>query len=201
MEVGERRAHLLEVGTRLFTELPYDEVEVGAIAEAAGVSRGLLYRYFPDKVSFFAEVLVARLADMAERTGPDMSLPPVDRARAALDDYFDLLHDRPQWYVSIYRGSASASPVVREVMAELDAGLVDHLFAFFPDAEDTPLTRLALRGWLSYLSAIGVALIDGAEVDRTALRERCLGVILAIVDAASWPAASGADPTDATGRT
>lgn len=49
LSTEERREQLLSVGARLFSESPYDEVWIEQVAEIAGVSRGLLYHYFPTK--------------------------------------------------------------------------------------------------------------------------------------------------------
>ncbi|MGW2857715.1 helix-turn-helix domain-containing protein, partial [Streptomyces sp. NPDC001215] len=57
LSTGERREQLLAVGARLFSENPYDEVWIEQVAEIAGVSRGLLYHYFPTKRDFFAAVV------------------------------------------------------------------------------------------------------------------------------------------------
>lgn len=43
----DRRAELLDFGTQLFGERHYDDVRMDEVAEQAGVSRALLYRYFP----------------------------------------------------------------------------------------------------------------------------------------------------------
>ncbi|UPG69143.1 helix-turn-helix domain-containing protein [Gordonia hongkongensis] len=48
-----RRAELIGAGERLFGEAPYDEVRIDDVAAEAGVSRALMYRYFPDKRSLF----------------------------------------------------------------------------------------------------------------------------------------------------
>ncbi|MBP6848431.1 MAG: helix-turn-helix transcriptional regulator, partial [Kofleriaceae bacterium] len=44
-----RRAQLLELGQKAFAERTYDEVSIDDIARAAGISKGLLYHYFPTK--------------------------------------------------------------------------------------------------------------------------------------------------------
>ncbi|WP_051898739.1 TetR/AcrR family transcriptional regulator [Sciscionella sediminilitoris] len=186
LDVGERRALLMETGIRLFTEHRYDEVGIGTIARAAGISRGLLYRYFPDKVSFFAAVVADRLADLAERCRPDPALDSIDGARAAIDAYLEFAAQRPQWYISMYRGSASSAAPVREVLERFDAGLVDGLLTMF-GAENTPLTGVLVRGWLAYLAAAGIAVIDGANVDHAELRERCVRVVSAVAEAAALP--------------
>ena len=49
LDVDERRRQLLEAGARLFTEHHYDELTMSQIAAETGVSKGLLYHYFPSK--------------------------------------------------------------------------------------------------------------------------------------------------------
>ena len=50
----DRRSELLALGAEVFGQRPYDEVRIDEIAERAGVSRALMYHYFPDKRAFFA---------------------------------------------------------------------------------------------------------------------------------------------------
>jgi AcrR family transcriptional regulator len=59
LDVDVRRAQLLEAGARLFTERGYDAVSMNAVAREAGISKGLLYHYFPGKQEFFAATLQA----------------------------------------------------------------------------------------------------------------------------------------------
>ena len=77
----DRRAQLLALGAELFASLPYDEVHIEAVAEQAGVSRGLLYHYFPTKRAFFAALVREGAARMAADTEPDIGLA-ADRAAA-----------------------------------------------------------------------------------------------------------------------
>ena len=57
LEPDARRAHLLAVGATVFGSKAYDEVQIDQIAKEAGVSRGLLYHYFPSKRAFFAAII------------------------------------------------------------------------------------------------------------------------------------------------
>ncbi len=52
-----RRAELAEVALRLWAERGFDATPVSAIAEAAGISKGALYLYFPSKQALLEEVL------------------------------------------------------------------------------------------------------------------------------------------------
>src|SRR5574338_593948 len=64
----DRRAELLALGAEVFGKRPYDEVRIDEIAERAGVSRALMYHYFPDKRAFFAAVVRAEGERLFEAT-------------------------------------------------------------------------------------------------------------------------------------
>jgi AcrR family transcriptional regulator len=68
----DRRAELLALGAEVFGKRPYDEVRIDEIAERAGVSRALMYHYFPDKRAFFAAVV----RDEADRLYEATNNPP-----------------------------------------------------------------------------------------------------------------------------
>jgi AcrR family transcriptional regulator len=52
-----RRAELADVALRLWAERGFDATSVAAVAEAAGVSKGTVYLYFPSKQALLEEVL------------------------------------------------------------------------------------------------------------------------------------------------
>ncbi|MCE0764996.1 TetR/AcrR family transcriptional regulator [Pseudonocardia kujensis] len=183
MEAAARRDQLLEAGVVLFAERGYDEVEIADIAAAAGVSRGLLYHYFPDKVAFFLAVMARQLDALARATrvapaAPDS--PPGTReatVRAGLDAYFDFVAAHPQWYRSIYRSAVSAHSAARELVERAHARQARRILALFGELDPDPLQRVAVRGWVSFLATVGMSWLDGSEVPREQLRERCLQVL------------------------
>src|SRR5271166_5527703 len=68
----DRRAELLALGAEIFGQRPYDEVRIDEIAERAGVSRALMYHYFPDKRAFFAAVVKDEADRLYETTNKDL---------------------------------------------------------------------------------------------------------------------------------
>ncbi len=95
LDVDERRAQLVELGLSEFAALAYDAVSIDLIAERAGISKGLLYHYFPTKRAFYvacireaASRLLARVKEantslLASTTAPT----PLDELRAGLEAY------------------------------------------------------------------------------------------------------------------
>ena len=67
LSVDDRRDELLRVGMELFSTRAYDEIWVEEIADRAGVSRGLLYHYFPTKRDFYVAVNRAAAAEVRRR--------------------------------------------------------------------------------------------------------------------------------------
>jgi AcrR family transcriptional regulator len=50
----ERRAHILEVASRLFVAQGFAGTSTRQIAQEAGIAEGLIFHYFPDKAVLFA---------------------------------------------------------------------------------------------------------------------------------------------------
>lgn len=53
----EKRNKIIEAGIHLFSEKGYYHTTTAEIAAAAGVSTGIVYRYFPDKKAIFLEMM------------------------------------------------------------------------------------------------------------------------------------------------
>ena len=64
---GERtRAKLIEATLAVVAEVGYARASTRAIADAAGVAEGALYRHFPDKTSLFFAAALAASPDVVE---------------------------------------------------------------------------------------------------------------------------------------
>ena len=67
---ARRRGEILDAAGRVFAQRGYPGTDMQAVADTAGVAKGTIYLYFPNKEELFREVIrrtiVARL-DLAER--------------------------------------------------------------------------------------------------------------------------------------
>src|SRR4051812_50184340 len=86
-QTDERRRQLLEAGARVFTERSYEDASMAEVARAAGISKGLLYHYFPSKRDLFVATLEAGAAELPGITEPDPPLPVAGPPVAVLDPY------------------------------------------------------------------------------------------------------------------
>jgi AcrR family transcriptional regulator len=100
-----RRAELIALGAKVFGSRLYDEVRIDEIAEMAGVSRGLMYHYFPDKRAFFAAVVRAESDRLSEATNAlvEAARTPFERLRAGVLAYLRYPHAAWAAYVGVGR--------------------------------------------------------------------------------------------------
>lgn len=183
LSTDDRRAELLRIGAALFAERPYDDVRITEIADLGGVSRGLLYHYFPTKQDFAIAVTQQACGSMFEAAEPDPTVSPVEQLRAVLDGYvrFAAEHEHP--YRAMHTGLV-ADPVVRELRRQ---DLAEHerrvLATFLPDVEPPEALRVAVRGWLAFVIAVCLDWLDRRSVDRAEIVELCVRSLLDIVAA------------------
>lgn len=145
----QRRQQLLDLGVRLFARRPLSEISVDLLAEAAGISRGLLYHYFGN-ITGFQEAVVRRAADqLIEQTAPPAEGDPIDRLLQSVAAYVDFVDDNYEGYLSLVKGAASGNAVLRAIYEESRSALTDRIFEQDSTLElpDTHASRMLVRGW------------------------------------------------------
>ncbi|MBO0843311.1 MAG: TetR/AcrR family transcriptional regulator [Nocardioides sp.] len=171
----QRREQLLDLGVRLFASRSVDELSVDVVAAEAGISRGLLYHYFGDKVAF-REAVVRRAADdLVAQTAPPATGDDLSRLLHSVTAYVDFVEANYEGYLSLVRGAAS-DPALRAIYDEAFAQLGDRFFTVgSSEFADTPAVRLLVRGW----QAMAEELVLGWIADRSSLtRERLLDLLV-----------------------
>ena len=88
---------------------------MAAIAREAGISKALLYHYFPSKQAYFVATLEQKAAELAALIAPDPALGPAEQLAASLDAFLGWVEENGDAYAKLVR-SAGAVPEVREVM-------------------------------------------------------------------------------------
>ena len=179
LPVEERRAQLLEVGLRLFSTRSWDDVAMDDIAAEVGVSKGLLYHYFPSKRDLYVEVVRLASQALVARTAPDPSLPPRARLRASLQAYLDYVEQRSSAYQVALRGGVGSDGAVWRIVEDTRALVVDRLLDGLGVDRPAPTLRLALRGWVGMVEAVSLDWIER----RTVGRDRLLDLLTTSLDA------------------
>lgn len=171
LQTDERRAQLIELGTRVFSSRPYDEMAMDEVAELARVSKGLLYHYFRSKREFFVETIRAASLHLRRLTEPDATLAPGARLRAAIDAHLDYVREHGSIYASIYRSGTSIAPEVQGILDEHRGIVMQWLLLNLGVAKPKPLLRSALRAWIATVEGVSLDWLDHPELQQSELRE------------------------------
>jgi AcrR family transcriptional regulator len=190
LDVDARRAQLIEIGLELFSSRPYDEVWIEEVAQRAGVSRGLLYHYFPTKRDFYVAVVRSVSDTVRDLAEPDPGLPPLARLRASIDAYIDFAEQNRHGMLTTHRAAIGADPEVRAILAGNQAEATRRIVAQVAGGAEVPATlTVAINGWLRLMSSSVVDWLESPSVERGLLRDFLTNAFVALVFAAR-----GADP-------
>ncbi|MCQ9181573.1 TetR/AcrR family transcriptional regulator [Streptomyces sp. IBSBF 2953] len=188
LSTEERREQLLAVGARLFSESPYDDVWIEQVAEIAGVSRGLLYHYFPTKRDFFAAVVGRESERMLRMTAAVPGVPVREQLVSGLDAYLEYVETHAHGYRAFHRADAAGDQAVRKVYQRALAAQEQQMLAalgadpeFGRVLEERPDVRLAVRGWLAFTTAVCLEWLRGSELSREQVRELCARALLGVI--------------------
>jgi AcrR family transcriptional regulator len=188
LAVDERRQALLESGRALFSTRPYDELSMAAIAREAGISKALLYHYFPSKQAYFMATMNESAQALAERVRPDASAPISEQLHSALTVWLDWVEANQEGYGKLLQ-SANGVAEVREIMDGVrDATIkliLDRLLAGAPAA---PELRAAVCGWLWFMDGVLLDWVRRADYDRATVQALLIGTLQGAVRAAGQPA-------------
>ncbi|SDU28577.1 TetR/AcrR family transcriptional regulator [Jiangella alkaliphila] len=114
-DAARNRVAVLDAAARLFAEHGVDGVTMDAVAAAAGVGKGTVFRRFGDKAGLAVALLDERERDLQQAilSGPPPLGPgesgPVERLAAFVDAYLDYVLD----HLDLVRMSETASPGAR----------------------------------------------------------------------------------------
>src|SRR5581483_9500068 len=82
-----RRAQLVGVGLALMKEMPFDEVTAETVARAGGVSKALVFHYFPSTRDLQVAILRAAAGELLHQLDVGAGLPPDERLGVGLDAF------------------------------------------------------------------------------------------------------------------
>ena len=192
LAVDERRRQLLDLGARLFSERSYDELSMAELARAAGISKPLLYHYFPSKRRFFEATLAQAAEELAARTQPDPTLPPLERLATSLDAFLGWIEEHTAAYAKIMQSATSVGEV-NELVERVRAQTAERILAGLAlDGPAPPAVRAAVRGWLWFVDGACLEWIAGEDLSRAELRDLLVATLLGALEAAGAPPLAGA---------
>ncbi|MGW1749918.1 TetR/AcrR family transcriptional regulator [Streptomyces sp. NPDC002092] len=173
MGVEERRQQLIGVALELFSQRSPDDVSIDEIAAAAGISRPLVYHYFPGKLSLYEAALKRAAEDLAGRFKEPQEGPLGARLLRAMRRFFDFVDDHGPGFSALMRGgpavgSSATNALIDSVRQAAYEQILSHL-----DVQNPPARlQLVVRSWISLAESTALIWLDGRRIPRAELESQ-----------------------------
>ncbi|MEU6576976.1 TetR/AcrR family transcriptional regulator [Streptomyces sp. NPDC046805] len=179
MGVEERRQQLIGVALDLFSHRSPDEVSIDEIASAAGISRPLVYHYFPGKLSLYEAALKRAAEDLAARFAEPAEGPLGTRLLRVMGRFFDFVDEHGPGFSALMRGgpavSADGVPSKDHVSAtnalieSVRQAAYEHILVHLEITDPPARLELVIRSWISLAESTALIWLDGRRIPRAEL--------------------------------
>lgn len=154
----QRRSQLMDAAAQVFTGVGYHQAAMDDIAEAAGVSKPVLYQHFSSKMELYQAVL-DQACDRLERIVLDaLASTDVNRDRvvATIDAFYGFVSEQRADFRLVFESDLTGVDEVRDRIGAMTDRLADAVTEVISDDTDLPPARARLLG----VSLVGVAQIS-----------------------------------------
>ncbi|MBP7685394.1 MAG: TetR/AcrR family transcriptional regulator [Deltaproteobacteria bacterium] len=173
LQVDERRKQLIDLALELFGNRPYDEISIDEIAKEAGVSKGLLYHYFPSKRAFFVAAVEAAAERLIESTDVPTAgdVPTMAEMREGVGRYLDYVDRHARNYLLLVRGGDGVDEEVQAIVDRTRMAFLERVrdaAALLPKGPEVDIT---LRGYIGYVETVSLEWVEHKGLSRDALAD------------------------------
>jgi AcrR family transcriptional regulator len=163
LSAEDRRAAILDAALEVFSKRGYNGASIDEIAQAAGISKALIYEHFPSKKELHVSLLERHTQEIFVRLSQtaDTDEPGEVRLRNGVEAFFEWVETHPEAFRLLFRDTFEFD--VAEVLNRLQSqatGAIAALMAIEP-AERRPGERQA--DWGLALEAMAQQLSGGAQ--------------------------------------
>ena len=179
LQPDARRAQILDVAARLVLDVGLSAVSMERVAREVGISKGLVYNYFPARDALLAALLRREQSELRDR-----GMASALQARS----YTDLIRQTTRLYLeqTLYRGALInallSDPSVARLMEEDNRAERDRTFRFFIRATrrefGLPLPlAIAVVDMVAALTDQAGKLVAAGQIDVNPATEMCVELI------------------------
>ncbi|MFI6355497.1 TetR/AcrR family transcriptional regulator [Streptomyces sp. NPDC050743] len=170
MGVEERRQQLIGVALDLFSRRSPDEVSIDEIASAAGISRPLVYHYFPGKLSLYEAALKRASEDLAGRFAEPHEGPLGARLLRVMGRFFDFVDEHGPGFSALMRGGpAVGSSATNALIDSVRQAAYEQILSHLGVTDAPPRLELVVRSWISLAESTALIWLDGRRIPRAEL--------------------------------
>ncbi|ARF55004.1 TetR/AcrR family transcriptional regulator [Streptomyces gilvosporeus] len=174
MGVEERREQLIGVALDLFSHRSPEDVSIDEIAEAAGISRPLVYHYFPGKQQLYEAALRRAADELSARFVEPHEGPLGARLLRVMERFFDFVDEHGPGFSALMRGGPVTGSKSRTgaLIDGVRQAAYDQILAHLGIAAPPPRLTLVVRSWISLAETTALLWLDGRQIPREELERQ-----------------------------
>lgn len=183
LSADDRRRQLVGIGLSKIVDTPIQDLSLDQVAAEAGISRGLLFHYFPTKTDFYLACIAAAGRRILRNTAPSDDDPGPTQVRTMVEAMIEQIDRRRSFYLTLVHGSGVADPRVTEVYDSVRSVSTDRVMSALGLST---ATRPIVHAWWAYVEDRALSWSADPASERTesldelvAHCERVLGAVCA----------------------
>jgi AcrR family transcriptional regulator len=189
---AERREQLIDSALAIAAQEGYENLAFEKVANRAGVTRNLVYHYFPGGRQELLEAAVHRAGEqLSSGWVTDPNVPLAERLAANLNRMMDHAAEPTDAWQLYRQGRGTVDPKLLEI-ARLYRERVIGTIALnqLGTTEPPPIVRIALDGFLAYVETVIESALE-KEMPREQVIELVGGTLMSAMNAAAGASAPG----------
>jgi AcrR family transcriptional regulator len=189
---AERREQLIDSALAIAAQEGYENLAFEKVANRAGVTRNLVYHYFPGGRQELLEAAVHRAGEqLSSGWVTDSKIPLAERLAANLNRMMDHAAEPTDAWQLYRQGRGTVDPKLLEI-ARLYRERVIGTIALnqLGTREPPPIVRIALDGFLAYVETVIESALE-QEMPREQVIELVGGTLMSAMNAAAGASAPG----------
>src|SRR5688572_13090161 len=145
LPAARRRRQLLEVALTVFAERGFHPTSMNEIAEAAGVTKPVLYQHFSSKRELYLELLADVGRELQDAIGKATSEAPGPREQveSGFAAYFRFVHEHRAAFQLLFGGGARRDEQFAEAVRAVETAIAENVAALI-EVEGLGLQRRLL---------------------------------------------------------
>lgn len=160
MSAEDRKKQLVRIGLMMLREQPIHELSIDAIVSEAGISRSVLFQYFPSKHDYYLAVISAAGRRLLRLTKPNAARPRDEQLHEMMLAFVEFITRRRRAYISFVRGAAGGDDYAVEVYAQTRTTMADRVLALLdvPEEDRQPAAqeRMRVHAWFAYVEDLAI---------------------------------------------
>jgi len=154
MPPEERKRQLVAIGLQELATRPIHALSVDRVAEIAGISRGLLFRYFPTKQDYYAAVVGAAARRLLRAAVPDPG--DDDPLRGIVRAFVSFIDRHGRNYQMLFHGAGFGyDPQIREIHENVKTTMAARILDATGTGASTA-TTMKVCGWWSMVESVAI---------------------------------------------